>query len=200
MATKGKRLTLLAVSAGVALVIVSAGVYWDDISIWYRLSRDFERLRTNEQRYREYRHRQTGIVMVRVPGGTFWMGSPESEAGRVDNEGPVHEVTLSPFLIAKYEVSQAEWKKIMGDNPSKLKGDALPVTMISWKDCQEFCEKTGLSFPTEAQWEYSCRAGTTTRFWSGGDDKDLDRVGWYGGNLGHRLHSVGEKLAGARNE
>ncbi len=83
----------------------------------------------------------------------------------------------------------------MADNPSKLKGDALPVTMISWNECQEFCEKTGLTFPTEAQWEYSCRAGTTTRFWSGDDDKDLDRVGWHGGNLGHKLHSVGEKPA-----
>lgn len=88
------------------------------------------------------------------------MGSPESEGGRKDDEGPVHKVTLSPFLIAKYEVSQAEWKKVMGDNPSKFKGDALPVELVSWEDCQEFCKKTGLSLPTEAQWENPTTAAT----------------------------------------
>ena len=100
------------------------------------------------------------------------MGSPESEWER-----PVHEVTLSPFLIAKYEVSQAEWRKVIGSNPPKSKGgDTLPVEQVSWDDCQEFCEKTGLSLPTEAQWEYACRAGKAGRFAGTGQ---LDDMGWF---------------------
>ncbi len=91
-------------------------------------------------------------------------------------EGPVHEVTLSSFLIAKYEVSQAEWKKVMGKNPSHSKGDTLPVEWVSWEDCQGFCTKTGLSLPTEAQWEYACRAGTSGAYAGTGK---LDDMGWY---------------------
>ena len=91
------------------------------------------------------------------------MGSPESEPGRNQVEIQ-HEVTLSPFLIAKFEVSQAEWKRVMGSNPSEFKGDELPVENVSWDDIQEFEEKTGLTLPTEAQWEYACRAGTSTPF------------------------------------
>ena len=92
MATKGKRLTLLVAWVGVALVVVIAGIYRDDIVVWYRLTRDFERLPQNEQGYPEYRHRQTGIVMVRVPGGKFLMGSDRRE-----EEKPVHKATLLPF-------------------------------------------------------------------------------------------------------
>ena len=78
----------------------------------------------NEQGYPEYRHRQSGIVMVRLPGGTFLMGSPKTEEGRQDREGPQHKVTLSPFMIAKREVTQAQWQSIMGDNPSHFRGRA----------------------------------------------------------------------------
>ena len=81
MATKGRKLTLLAATAAVALLLVTAGVYWDDILVWYRLQRDFERLPTNEQGHPEYRHRQTGIVMVRVPGGGVLDGKLKGKTG-----------------------------------------------------------------------------------------------------------------------
>ncbi len=99
---KGRKVALL---AGLALVVLSVAVvwtYWEELRSWYAFRRDFERLGKNVQDYPEYRHRETGIVFVGLPGGTFEMGSPETEIGRKENEGPVHKVSLSPFLIAKY--------------------------------------------------------------------------------------------------
>ena len=99
---------------------------------------------------------------------------PEAE----ENEGPVHEVTLSPFMIAKYEVTQAQWKSVMGTNPSRIKvDDDQPVELVSSADIKGLNAKTGLSLPTEAQWEYACRGGTTTPFAGTGK---LDDMGWYG--------------------
>ena len=125
-----------------------------------------------------------------LPRGTE-SGSPEGEANRRKSEGPVHEVTLSPFLIAKYEVSQAVWKRVMGASPSEFKGDARPVEQVSWDDCQEFCEKTGLSLPTEAQWEYACRAGKAGAFAGTGE---LDDMGWHEGDSSGTTQPIGEKL------
>ena len=106
--------------------------YWKEIQPWYAFWQDFEGLGKNAQGRPEYRHRETGIVFVKLPGGTFDMGSPETEADRMDDEGPMHKVTLSPFLIAKYELSQAEWKRVMGANPlfrPKFEGDTLPKAL-----------------------------------------------------------------------
>jgi formylglycine-generating enzyme required for sulfatase activity len=108
--------------------------------------------------------------MVYVRGGEFTMGSPASEAGRSSDEGPQHRVTVRSFYMGKYEVTQAQWKAVMGTNPSHFKGDNLPVESVSWNDAKEFCRKlsqmTGKEYrlPTEAEWEYACRAGTTTAF------------------------------------
>jgi len=110
------------------------------------------------------------LEMMLIPAGKFVMGSPGSEVGRKDNETQ-HEVTLTkPFYIGKYEVTQEQWQAVMGNNPSSVKGARLPLTNVSWNDCQDFIRKLNLKtnggyrLPTEAEWEYACRAGTTTAF------------------------------------
>ena len=127
------------------------------------------------------------LEMVLVPAGKFMMGSPASEKGQRKDETQ-HEVTLTkPFYISKYEVTQEQWESVMGKNPSEEKGKKLPVTNVSWNDCQEFIKKLnastkgGYRLPTEAEWEYACRAGTSTAY-SFGDsltksDANIDGFG-----------------------
>ena len=111
------------------------------------------------------------LDMVLIPAREFQMGSPESEKYHQDN-ALQHEVTLTkPFYMGKYEVTQEQWESVMGNNPSsRTKGAKLPVTNVSWEDCQEFIKKLnektsgGYRLPTEAEWEYACRAGTTTAY------------------------------------
>ncbi|BAY60346.1 serine/threonine protein kinase [Calothrix brevissima NIES-22] len=113
------------------------------------------------------------LEMVQIPGGTFMMGSPAEEAGRRDNESPQHQVTVPGFFMGKYPVTQAQYQAIMGNNPSRFKGESKPVEQVSWDDAVEFCQKlsqkTGRTYrlPSEAEWEYACRAGTTTPFYFG---------------------------------
>ena len=102
------------------------------------------------------------------------MGSPNSEAGRRDSESPQHSVTIAPFYMGKFAVTQAQYQAIMGKNPSQLfKGEKRPVEQVSWHDaiafCQKLSKKTGNLYrlPSEAEWEYACRAGTTTPFYFG---------------------------------
>ncbi len=131
------------------------------------------------------------------------MGSPEDEEERWDREGPQHEVELASFYLAKTPVTNAQYAKFLQDNPKRNKpqywGDRQnnqpeqPVGGVSWNEAKAYCEWAGLLLPTEAQWEYACRAGTTTRYHSGNSEEDLARVGWYGGNSDGRLHAVGEK-------
>jgi formylglycine-generating enzyme required for sulfatase activity len=110
------------------------------------------------------------LEMVYIPGGTFTMGSPESEENRSRDEGPQHQVEISPFYLGKYPVTQAQYEAIMGNNPSNLQGKNRPVESVTWhnavKFCQKLSQKTGktYSLPSEAEWEYACRAGTTTPF------------------------------------
>jgi len=138
------------------------------------------------------------LELVLIPAGKFLMGSPEPEKGFTRETQ--HEVTISkPFYMGRYEVTQEQYEAITGTNPSQFKGAKNPVESVSWEDAQEFGKKlsakTGktVQLPTEAQWEYPCRAGTTTRFYSGDADGDLDGVGWYGSNSGGTTHPVGEK-------
>jgi len=112
--------------------------------------------------------------MVLIPAGKFMMGSPATEAGRNSNEGPQHEVTISkPFYMGVFEVTQEQYEQVMGVNPSRFKGAKNPVDQVSWYEAVEFCKKlsarTGkkVMLPTEARWEYACRACTTTAFHTG---------------------------------
>jgi formylglycine-generating enzyme required for sulfatase activity len=109
------------------------------------------------------------LELVLIPAGEFLMGSPESEPSRYDDEGPQHLVQIArPFYLGKYQVTQAQWRAVMGDNPSYFRGDNLPVENVSWEDCRRFCDTVGqrtgrqVRFPSEAEWECACRAGTST--------------------------------------
>ena len=110
------------------------------------------------------------LEMVSIPGGKFLMGSPENEKGRNSRESPQHPVTFPPFFIGKYPVTQAQWQAVMNNNPSHFQGANRPVERVSWHDCVEFCKKLSeligrpCRLPSEAEWEYACRAGTTTPF------------------------------------
>jgi len=133
------------------------------------------------------------LELVLIPSGTFMMGSPDSEAERFSDETQ-HEVRISnPFYLGKYPITQAQWQQVMGNNPSHFKGDKLlPVENISWDDIQAFCLKlkeitqTPFGIPTEAQWEYACRAGTTTPYYFGnqlnGTQANCNGKGPYGGD------------------
>jgi formylglycine-generating enzyme required for sulfatase activity/tRNA A-37 threonylcarbamoyl transferase component Bud32 len=113
------------------------------------------------------------LEMVEIPAGTFYMGSPENEAGRNDSESPQHQVNVPSFFMGKYPLTQAQYQAIMGNNPAHFKGNNRPVECVSWNNAVNFCrklnQKTGKNYklPSEAQWEYACRAGTTTPFYFG---------------------------------
>jgi formylglycine-generating enzyme required for sulfatase activity len=116
--------------------------------------------------------------LVLIPAGKFMMGSSATEVDRSSNEGPQHEVTISkPFYMGVFEVTQEQYEQIMGQNPSTFKGAKNPVENVSWNDAVKFCRKlsarTGkkVMLPTEARWEYACRAGTTTAFHTGDELK-----------------------------
>jgi len=127
------------------------------------------------------------IEMVYVPGGTFLMGSPETEENRFSNEGPQHQVTVTPFYMSKYPVTQAQWQAVIGNNPSNFKGKNRPVEEVSWDDAVTFCQKLSeltekdYHLPSEAQWEYACRAGTTTPFYFG-ETITTDLANYYDGS------------------
>ena len=135
--------------------------------------------------------------MVYVSGGSFMMGSDDSEAD--SDEKPVHRVTLSSYRIGKYEVTQELWEAVMGSNPSRFKGSRRPVEMVSWDDCQTFIRKlnslTGQTFklPTEAQWEFAARGGNSSRGYKYSGSNYIDNVGWYDDNSGSTSHNVGTK-------
>ena len=140
-----------------------------------------------------------GIEMVYVPPGEFMMGAEHPAHGRVqanDTERPVHRVTIAyGFYMSRYEITQAQWYAVMGNNPSYFKGQNLPVESVSLTSADRFTSKLnklndGYNYrlPSEAEWEYACRAGTT-----GDTYGDLDRIAWYADNSAKKTHPVGEK-------
>ena len=144
------------------------------------------------------------IDMVRVEAGTFTMGATAEMKNPDNDEKPTHSVTLTnDYYIGKYEVTQALWQTVMGNNPSKFKGDNLPVEQVSWDDCQEFISKlnriTGKTFrlPTEAEWEYAARGGNKSRGYQYSGSNNPSDVAWYKDNYkdnsGRKTHAVGTK-------
>ena len=140
-----------------------------------------------------------GMQLVWVPPGSFLMGSPPSEKGRNSNETR-HRVTITKgFWMGKHEVTQEQYRQVTGKMPSYFKGDKNPVEDLSWHAAKAFCDAlakdTGrtVRLPTEAEWEYACRAGTTTAFFTGDGESDLSEAGWYERNSKRRTHPVGQK-------
>ncbi len=190
----------------------------------FKTEEEWKRKKEEERKRKEEEDRRTNgpygkkisgplpnMEFVWIPADSFMMGSPEDEPGRSDDEKQ-HLVTLTKgFYIQITPVTQAQWKEITGNNPSHFRGDSRPVEMVSWNDVQAFIkelnrrEGTGeYRLPTEAQWEYACRAGTTTALNSGerltstnGECKNLNRLCWYDKNSGSKTHPVVQKVSNA---
>ena len=140
------------------------------------------------------------LEMIWCEPGSFMMGSPVAEEGRFDDE-PLHQVTLTKgFWLGKYEVTQRQWQSVMGENPSKFKNPDRPVEGVSWEDCNAFISRLNVvlggvaRFPTEAEWEYACRAGSSGAVSGNGQ---LMEMAWYDANSGNETHDVGKNLANA---
>jgi formylglycine-generating enzyme required for sulfatase activity len=146
-----------------------------------------------------------GMKLKLIPAGKFMMGSPESDDTAFADREPQHRVRITkPFYLGVYEVTQEQYEKKMGKNPSRsFKGASDPVEMVSWDDAVEFCTKLSAKegktyrLPTEAEWEYACRAGTTTVYSFGDDESQLGEYAWYGANSRQETHPVGEKKPNA---
>lgn len=141
--------------------------------------------------------------------GSFLMGSPETESGRSESERQFRATFSQGFWLSKNLVTQTQWQCVMQYNPSKfqLNGESRPVENVSWNEAMGFCQKLRFalnfslpsaftfSLPTQAQWEYACRAGTTTRYFFGDAEAQLDRFAWHSGNSLNETHPVGSKEA-----
>jgi formylglycine-generating enzyme required for sulfatase activity len=146
-----------------------------------------------------------GFSLVKIEPGEFIMGSPEDEQGRYVDERRHRVKITQAFYMGASVVTQAQWRQVMGTEPwlqlFEKEGDDYPAIAVSWNDANEFCQKVSekenrsYRLPTEAEWEYACRAGSVTRFCFGEDDEALDGCAWYFDNSGRKLHPVAQKAA-----
>lgn len=144
------------------------------------------------------------IEMVLIPPGGFWMGSRPEDPEYDPLDPPVQVQIGNPFYIGKTALTQAQWLALMGVNPAHFSlGEEYPIETVSWEACSAFCEKLSVSsgkrvrLPSEAEWEYACRAGSVTLYNYGDEIDLLDRYGWFRGNAGGQSHPVGQKLPNA---
>jgi len=168
------------------------------------MSEDIRRSLAKEEPMITLRVAALQIALVRIPPGEFMMGSPPNEEGHGRNEEPQRRVRISQgFYLGKYQITLAEYDEVMGNTPRDGAEHLLPVSQITYENAIEFCArlstaaKLKISLPTEAQWEYACRAGTETRYYSGDTEADLARVGWYSKNSEGKTHQVGGKQPNA---
>ena len=175
-------------------------------TIWWNVLQDFPRGLDQDIACeitaggKTFKDAATGMEMIFVKGGCYQMGDTFGDGGK--DEKPVHDVCVSDFYMGKHEVTQGQWKRIMGNNPSSFSscGDNCPVENVSWNDVQNFIGKlnsrTGKRYrlPTEAEWEYAARSGGKSEKWSGtSSESSLGDYAWYISNSGRRTHPVGQK-------
>ncbi len=206
---------------GVVGVLLSIGALGSAVPLARRLTKEAKPLPAEPVEQIRIVEDIPGLLeMIELPGGTFMMGSPDSDDQAYENEKPQHEVTVSDFCLGRYPVTRALYREVMGGGPSEWSDDAddgsLPANYVSWRDAVRFCnalskkqglrpcyrilwwwvtwdrEADGYCLPTEAEWEYAVRAGTTTRWFFGDDSVELERYAWFDKNSGKRVHSVGE--------
>ncbi len=193
-------MTLVSLMVLSFFIISGSYLYPDDSRLSYAQGRNIK------QSAEAFPHSMEMRFMYIRPG-TFMMGSPSLEGGRSDNEGPQHQVNITKgFYMGVTEVTQGQWRAIMDNNPSHFKncGDDCPVEQVSWDDVQEFIrrlnQKEGSEkyrLPTEAEWEYAARAGSTTRYSFGNAEIMLGEYGWYNGNSGFKTQVVAQKMPNA---
>jgi len=216
-----KRLILSIVSLALVFAFAGCANRADRVPPGFRAAMDVKpEPYTNTGWVREVIHEKTGIEMVFIPAGEFMMGSNDGDS----NEMPVHKVRITrPFYMGKYEVTIKEYMSFLNsagnssgadlkdeDCPVKRVGNGYslsrnkfgqdlrqPMAEVSWNGSKAFCDWAGLRLPTEAEWEYACRAGTTTAYTFGGDDDNLSRYAWHWDNNGHKTCPVGGKILNA---
>jgi formylglycine-generating enzyme required for sulfatase activity len=148
----------------------------------------------------KFRYGPADWELVRIEPGEFTFGAPLDEAGREEGDLPPRRVRITKtYYLGKYQITQVQYRAVMGTNPARFKGDEIAVDQMKYSNALAFCSRLSklvgvpVTLPTEAQWEYACRAGTNTPYYSGTSERDLDRIAWYRDNSRETVHRIGEK-------